>query len=700
MAVNKTPNLGLHDWLGTEYVKREEIVENFRKIDNEFGESGRVGNLSNEIGILFDKTVDMPNNILLYGGSYDGVTPNDAAFNAAKMVNRKSDYYGLVYFPNNEVGNAVYYFENTPFLDKTMIVADKGVKLSFPSTNGVSFKKVIFLSDVTIISRDRNNEAVQYANNFPKSLYATLSENPIEVGLKRPKFKDGTNLTFKNYFSDGSPTTAGNVTYYDATLKDTFKSNDTSSPTNLGKFLITETDATVGYIYNCAFKTLNPETNPDVRVGVLCSKDNDHFIFYSLDIDKKLYTGIRNAGWTETVNTKYQNIFTDAYSIKDNVLMSVRVTKLDVLEFYVNGVLVDTVTLPFEISKVGFGINFVNATGSGVWNIYWGKITYGEALKNNVGNPLNVVVFGDSITFGEGSISWAEYLPTFLEGQRGINKVTITNKAVSGERSDQQLTRMQSTDLTPYDMVLILIGTNDIQQGISVNTFSSNVQAMIDLAKSNGRKVVIGIPPMWISQSLTGQGFASANYDKGSLYRAELMKLAAINNCFLADTLSEIGRIGVDNHLSVLRDNLHPNTFGEILLARCFARSIISALTNDVNNVNTSSTTSSVTYYTPTLENGWVNFGSGYADARVVREGNTVRIEGIIKGGTYQGVPNIRLFQLPPNLRPMKNHIFMCQYSGGTWAAQVSTNGDVIISVNPSTAPSWMSLSGITFRVD
>ncbi|MED3777976.1 GDSL-type esterase/lipase family protein [Geobacillus stearothermophilus] len=57
MAVNRTPNLGLHDWLGTEYVKREEIVENFRKIDNEFGASGRVGDLSNKIGILNDTTM-------------------------------------------------------------------------------------------------------------------------------------------------------------------------------------------------------------------------------------------------------------------------------------------------------------------------------------------------------------------------------------------------------------------------------------------------------------------------------------------------------------------------------------------------------------------------------------------------------------------------------------------------------------------
>lgn len=680
----------------------DEFNENFDKIDEVAADhAAQLADNTNKIGILFDKTVDMPNNILLYGGSYDGITPNDAAFNAAKMVNRKSDYYGLVYFPNNEVGNAVYYFNNTPFLDKTMIVADKGVKLSFPSTNGVSFKKVIFLSDVAIISRDRNNEAVQYANNFPKSLYATLSENPIEVGLKRPKFKDGTNLTFTNYFSDGSPTTAGNVTYYDA-RQDTFKVNYLYSPTNLGNFSITETDVTVGYIYNCAFKTLNPETNPDVRVGVLCSKDNDNFIFYSLDINKKLYTGIRNAGWTETVNTKYQNIFTDAYSIKDNVLMSVRVVKTDTLEFYVNGVLVDTVTLPFEISRVGFGINYVNVSGSGIWNIYWGKITYGQALKNNVGNPLNVVVFGDSITFGEGSISWAEYLPTFLEGQRGINKVTITNKAVSGECSDQQLTRMQSTDLTPYDMVLILIGTNDIQQSISVNTFSSNVQAMIDLAKANGRKVVIGIPPMWISQSLTGQGFASANYDKGSLYRAELMKLAAINNCFLADTLSEIGRIGVDNHLSVLRDNLHPNTFGEILLARCFARSIISTLTNDVNNTNISSTTTPtiVTPIEATLQNGWTNYGSGYETAGYYKtNSNVVHLKGLIKGGSITSATVI--FNLPSGYRPANKKIFSTFSVGESnnnapCTIEIRPNGDVIVSQNVQN--NWLTLDGICFN--
>ena len=114
-------------------------------------------------------------NILLDGGNYDGVTPNDTAFNLSRNFNRKSDYRGWVYFPNNEIGNAVYYFTSTPFYDTTYISADKGVKLSFPSTNGKTFQKVFFKDDITIISRDRNNSGLQYANDYSNLPFQTLT---------------------------------------------------------------------------------------------------------------------------------------------------------------------------------------------------------------------------------------------------------------------------------------------------------------------------------------------------------------------------------------------------------------------------------------------------------------------------------------------------------------------------------------------
>jgi hypothetical protein len=95
MAVNKTPNLGLHDWLGTEYVKREEIVENFRKIDNEFGASGRVGDLSNKIGILFEKAYD----VRKLGIYPDGVTDWRANGKLDAALRFSRDNKIPIYFP-------------------------------------------------------------------------------------------------------------------------------------------------------------------------------------------------------------------------------------------------------------------------------------------------------------------------------------------------------------------------------------------------------------------------------------------------------------------------------------------------------------------------------------------------------------------------------------------------------------------------
>lgn len=633
-------------------------------------------------------------NILLHGGSMNGTTPNDDAFNAARLVNRKSDYKGRVYFPNNEVGNAVYYFTNTPVLDNAFISADKGVKLSFPNTNGRTFKNVVFKDDITIISRDRNNEGTQYKSDFPKSLYASMLPNDASIGLKKPSFLAGAATVKKNYFQNGSPTVAGSISYFDA-LQDTFKSSDGSSPTDLGKYLITETNAQTGYMYNCVFVSrFGAESSADQRSGVLLAKSNDQFVFYSLDINKKLYIGIRNGGWTETVNTKFQSVFNDAYTVKKNVLISTRIVKANVIEFYVNGTLTDTVTLPFDISTVGFGMNFVNAPSSGVNTIIWGKITYGKVEKANVGRPLKAIGFGDSITFGEGAISWADYLPKLVEGQRGIGKLDIVNRAVSGHRSDQQLALMQAEDLSAYDVVLILVGTNDIQQSVSVATFSGYVQSMIDLAKANGRKVILGIPPMWISQGLTGTGFASANFDNGAQHRAELLKLAAVNGCLVADTMSEIGRIGADNHLATLRDNLHPNTFGEILLSRCFARSLVSAFSEDVGGGSSASLIDTTTYNL-SLQNGWVAFGGVYAEPRYYKDfGGSVRVEGLIKSGTTTSGTVVAT--LPVGYRPDKTLMFFTGTSAGAATVEVHPGGNIVASGGFS--QTWTSLAGIAFK--
>lgn len=126
MAVNRTPNLGLHDWLGTEYVKREEIVENFRKIDNEFGARGRVGDLSNKIGIL-NKRADWIS-VKEFGAVGDGVADDTTVIqNALNAINTNGG--GVLYFPKGiyRITSALVIYDNTTIIGEGKIKVDSAV---------------------------------------------------------------------------------------------------------------------------------------------------------------------------------------------------------------------------------------------------------------------------------------------------------------------------------------------------------------------------------------------------------------------------------------------------------------------------------------------------------------------------------------------------------------------------------------------
>lgn len=108
------------------------------------------------------------------------------------------------------------------------------------------------------------------------------------------------------------------------------------------------------------------------------------------------------------------------------------------------------------------------------------------------------------------------------------------------------------------------------------------------------------------------------------------------------------------------------------------------------------------TWQTPTLVNGWSNLG-GYQSARyVLEDSKLVRIEGAITGGTTAA--GTTLFTLPTGYRPAADQIFTC-YTGQPAAAEraisiyITTAGVVKID-GGFAAQTWISLSGIAFRID
>lgn len=512
------------------------------------------------------------------GAIANGVATNDDALAASVIESKK------LYFPQNEANNAVYYFETTPVLDGLNITADEGVVLSVPTTNAKTFKNVEFSDGINIFSRDRNNTGKILKNNTEQAVFNILTENDADVGVKKLKIVADSSVSKNIYTAGALGTIAPAPLVYDDSTGMYYMANASDITQSFSKMATLEFSYDIGNLYSCDFEFTVPETSSNTNIGVTATKDGTNWGTYVFRLDGQTLKGVNNAGtWSSPPGRRIDSLVNDAYLAKKGYVISTRAVSKTEIEIYLNGFYCDSMTFPFEFSKLGFGMFTVNAEGQGLQNTKWGRLVTGVAKKTNYGDTLTIAAFSDSKGFGEGNgLSYIDFLPRLLNGQKGITKTIINNYAVSGNRSEQQLIKMQNTNLEPNNIVLIEIGTNDIQSQISLSTFKSNVQSMINLGKASGRKVVIGIPPLWISQALTGTGAATSNYEKGAAYRSTLMYLAAANEVAVFDLMSEFGRINLDNHMNTLRDNLHWQDFGQILAARCAARSILSTITTDL----------------------------------------------------------------------------------------------------------------------
>lgn len=111
-----------------------------------------------------------------------------------------------------------------------------------------------------------------------------------------------------------------------------------------------------------------------------------------------------------------------------------------------------------------------------------------ENAAYGVKNPARAVFIGDSITEG-----WARTDPALFTGG-------VVGRGLSGQTSPQILLRFWQDVIALHPRVVhIMIGTNDIAGNTgptSVAAYQANIRAMVDLARVNGVRVVLGsIPP-------------------------------------------------------------------------------------------------------------------------------------------------------------------------------------------------------------
>ena len=161
-----------------------------------------------------------------------------------------------------------------------------------------------------------------------------------------------------------------------------------------------------------------------------------------------------------------------------------------------------------------------------------------------------IVCFGDSITAGFG-LETGESFPELLQkdlDQRGL-KYRVVNMGVSGDTTQDGLSRVSMAVNERPKVVLLELGGNDGLRGIPIAITKANMAQMVEAFQGAGAQVVLAgmtLPPNYGPEYI--RLFEQVYRDIAAQYKVKLIP-------FLLE--------GVGGHDELMqRDRLHPNAAG------------------------------------------------------------------------------------------------------------------------------------------
>ena len=180
---------------------------------------------------------------------------------------------------------------------------------------------------------------------------------------------------------------------------------------------------------------------------------------------------------------------------------------------------------------------------------------------------IKITAFGDSITANGGSPSasgWIINPKAWWDGAlRYKNNLfdLAASKGVSGDQTIDLLARMSDVIGNDSDVIMIMIGTNDINQGRTVADIKGSMADIADQIIADG-KIVFIVPVLYRDPS---QNFNSDIDLINEAYRELAVDRVSMHVC--AD-VSEFNQYIIDGSFAtVATDGLHPNYFGSSLIA-------------------------------------------------------------------------------------------------------------------------------------
>ena len=159
-------------------------------------------------------------------------------------------------------------------------------------------------------------------------------------------------------------------------------------------------------------------------------------------------------------------------------------------------------------------------------------------------SSIEVLAFGDSLTFGFGASSGNGYVPV-LERRLAID---IFNSGIPGNTTADALVRLNTSVLSrDPEVVLVLLGGNDLLQNVPLQTRIDNITQIVERIRGDGSKVIL-------------VGVGSGQFDP---FNGALPDLANRTGSTYVPNILD----GIITNPALMFDSIHPNDAGYAIMA-------------------------------------------------------------------------------------------------------------------------------------
>lgn len=179
-------------------------------------------------------------------------------------------------------------------------------------------------------------------------------------------------------------------------------------------------------------------------------------------------------------------------------------------------------------------------------------------------SPIRYLALGDSYTIGTGASEESRNFPSWLarrlEEEGGV-RVALQNPAVNGYTSRDLIDRELPQVIRKPDVCTILIGANDVVQGLSTDLYRHNVGRIYDFARGfalpAGRVGALSIPDFSVMPAAVSFGAPPALSHRIDAFNAAAREQAERRGFPWID-LTDLSRSGAGRPGWAADDQLHP----------------------------------------------------------------------------------------------------------------------------------------------